>query len=74
MSEVDLIIGFLVGLIAGAYGAYLAHPIIEGGVALLKLQNLENKRVDAEEKAANEAASKNLATPSNPLFPEKPPN
>jgi hypothetical protein len=63
MGEWDLAIGFFVGLVAGAYGAYLANPIIEMGVGLMKRQKLENKRIDAEEKLAKdkEEATKQAA-------------
>jgi hypothetical protein len=58
MSETEIIIGFGIGLIVGAYGAYLAHPIIEMGVGLMKLQQKENRIAEAEElKAKNDSTN-----------------
>jgi hypothetical protein len=52
MSEWDLVLGFITGIIAGAYGAYLAHPIIEGGVTLMKL-NKEQQKIEEALKTTN---------------------
>jgi hypothetical protein len=58
MSEADLGIGFIVGLIVGAYGAYLAHPIIEMGVGLMKIRKAENKKIKEEElKTTNDSTN-----------------
>lgn len=49
MSEMDLGLGFIVGLVVGAYGAWLGRDWIQMGVTLMTLQKAENKRIDAEE-------------------------
>ena len=68
MSEIDLVIGFVIGLVVGAYGCWLGRDIIATGVALMKIQKEENKRCDAEETAAKEAkANSGSTTDANPL-------
>jgi hypothetical protein len=68
MSEWDIVLGFLIGVVVGAYGCWLGRDIIATGVALMKMQKEENKRCEAEEKKAN---AENQPTPEDPAFYDK---
>lgn len=59
MSLIETIAVFSGGIILGAYGAYLAHPLIEAGVSLMKLRK-EEKKIEATLKTTN--AEPNAAT------------
>lgn len=65
MGEMDLGLVFLVGVIIGAYGAYLAHPIIEMGVGLMKLKQKENRAEKAAELKAKNAQANDATPPAS---------
>lgn len=64
MSLIETIAVFTIGVIVGAYGAYLAHPLIEAGLSLMILKKEEQRaqKIFEEKEAKAKNDSTNAAT------------